>query len=70
MMGTNGIDNIIGLTVFFHQITPDHRMRAFHFVVYGLADIMEQTGPLGLFHIQAQFRRHNTAEKGYFQRML
>ena len=49
--------------MFFCQIGPDEGMRSFHLVVYSLADIMEQSGSLGLFHIQPQLSRHHTAQK-------
>ena len=40
MMGADGIDNIIGLTVFSGKITTDNGMRSLNFMVHGLSHIM------------------------------
>src|SRR5665647_420598 len=45
-------------------------MGPFHLMVNRLADIMKQTGPLGHFHINAQFCGHNATEKSHLQGVL
>ena len=45
-------------------------MRAFHLVVHGLAQIMQQPRPLGFLHVKTKFRGHDAAQKSHFQGML
>ena len=70
MMRGNGVDDFLALVVLLGEIRADERVRAFHFMIDGLADIMQQTGALGLFDVHTQFGGHHAAQGGDFQRML
>ncbi len=39
-------------------------------MVNSLAQVVQQTGPFGLFDVDAQFCRHDTAQEGHLQRVL
>ena len=45
-------------------------MRAFDLMIDGFSDVVKEPGPLGLFHIESELRRHDAAEEGHLQRML
>ena len=70
MVGGYGMDHPIRFTVSFGQIGPDDRVGSFHLMVDRLADVVQQPGPLSLFHIQSQFRGHGAAKKSHFQGVL
>ena len=61
---------VFGLAVLLGKIGADAEMGAFYLVVDGLADIVEQTGPLRLLDVELQFRRDNAADEGHLKRML
>ncbi len=52
MMGSDCVHDIIPFTVLLGKVTADNSVGAFHFMVNSLADVMQQTGPLGFLHIQ------------------
>ena len=67
MMGGNGMDDILAFSVLFGDIRADDGVRAFHLMIHGLADVMQQTGPLGPLDIHAQFGGHHAAQGGDFK---
>ena len=56
--------------VFFREVRTNGGMGTFHLVVHSLAQIMQQTRPLGFLHVKTKFRSHDAAQEGHFQGML
>ena len=56
MVRFHGIDNRSVLFIFPTQFSTQLNMGTFHFVVYCLTDIMQQSRSLGKSHIQSQLR--------------
>ena len=53
MVGVDGVDDGLALMVLPGQLHADGDVGALHLVVDGLAQIVEQSGPLGLGHVGA-----------------
>ena len=70
MVRGDGMDDVLALVVLFGDIGANEGMGPFDFMVDGLADIMQQTGALGLFDIHAQFRGHHAAQGRDLQGVL
>ena len=66
----DGVDNFLRFTVFPGQIAADDGVGAFHLVIHRLADVVQQTDPLGLFLVHPQLGCHGAAEEGHFQGVL
>ena len=58
-MGLDGVDDVIPLLILPGELHAQSHMGALHLVVHGLAQIVEQSCPLGGLDISAQFRRHH-----------
>ena len=58
MVGLDGVEDILFLLVLAAELHAQIDMGALELVVQGLADIVEQAGPLGSIHVQAQLRGH------------
>ena len=67
VVGGDGVYDILALAVFFGDVRADQSVRALNFVVHGLADVVQQTGPLGAFDVHPQFGGHHAAQSRYFQ---
>ncbi|MPN50690.1 hypothetical protein SDC9_198322 [bioreactor metagenome] len=61
-MRHDGMHHFRAFLVFAGDIRADHGMRAFHLVVDGFADIMQQAGALGKSNIRTQLRRHHARQ--------
>ena len=70
MMSADSVDNVVSFTIFFRKITANDGMRALHFVVNRLANVMQQAGTFGFFDIQTKLRRHDPAEESHLQGVL
>ena len=62
-MGRQGVNDRVGFTKFLGQIGSNKGMGTFNLMVNGLTDVVQQAGSSGLFHIQAQLRGHDSANK-------
>ena len=51
-------------------LVADDGVGAFHLVIHRLADVVQQTDPLGLFLVHPQLGSHGAAEEGHFQGVL
>lgn len=61
-MRRDAVDDLGGLVVALGHFNAQLDVRAFHLVIDGLADVVEQTRALGELHIRAQLRRHQTGQ--------
>src|SRR5262245_27777268 len=69
-MAGNGIDHVIRFTEAAEDVRSDERMRAFDFVVDGLADVVEQAGAFGSRDIEVEFGGEQTGEMGDLDGMI
>ena len=67
MVRHDGMDNLGGLAVLAGQLGPDDRVGSLYFVINRLAQIMQQTGSLGLLDVQTKLGGHNAAEESHFE---
>ena len=70
MVGFNGMDHGRGLLILPCQFNTQLDMAAFHFVVHGLAQVVEQTGALGQGHIHTQLAGKQAGDMSNFHRMV
>ena len=52
------------------QLCPDDRVRTFHFVTDGLADVVQQAGAFGELNVHAQFGGHQAHQLGNLDGMV
>ena len=70
MVACHGVDDLRRLPVPAQQIDADFHVGAFGFVVDGFADVVQQAGTAGHFHVAAQLRGHHRGDVGHFDGML
>ena len=70
MMRSNGVNHFGRLSIFFGKLRSNQSMGAFHFMVNGFANIMQEPHSTRQFLIQPQFSRHDAAQESDFDRML
>ena len=51
-MRGHAVDYVFGFTVTLDELCPDDGVGAFDFVIDGLADVVQQTGPLGCGNVE------------------
>ncbi len=64
VMGQDRIDHLRRFAVLLGKIAADGRMRPLHFVVYGLAQVMQEACAPRELLVHAQLRRHDAGEVG------
>ena len=69
-MGGDAIDHLLGFAVAFDDFRADDGVHAFHLVVNGFADVVQEAGPLGGGDVQAQFRRDQGHQLGHLDGVL
>ena len=69
MVRLDDVRDRVGFVVAPGQVGPDHRVRALDLVVDGLAQVVQQTGPLGQLGVRAQLRGHQSREVGDLERV-
>ena len=70
MVGHDAVDDLVAFVELLGQLRADGHVSAFHFVVDGLADVMQKTGALGQGHIAAQFGGHDPRQMGNLDGMV
>ena len=70
MMRQNSIDNQVGLTELLGNFAADFNVRAFHFMVNSLADIMQQAGTFSQNNVNTKLRSHYTCQVSNLNRMV
>src|SRR5205823_415614 len=70
VMRGDAVDHIFGFTVTLDELCPDDGVGAFDFVIDGLADVVQQAGPLGGGNVEPQFRPHQSHQLGDFDRVI
>ena len=70
MMGGNGMDDLLRFPELSRQVRSDQGMGSLDFMVYGLPDVVQQTCPFGLLHVDPQLGGHRAGEESHLQRML
>ena len=69
MMSGDTVDHGIADAIAFDKISPDKRMRAFHMMVYRLANVMQQPAHFGDIDVSAQFHRDHPGDMSRFDSM-
>ena len=70
MVGQDAVDDVRALFVFAGDVGADLGMGAFHLVVDGLADVMQQAAALGQGDVRAQLGCHDAGQMGHFDGVL
>ena len=70
MVGVNGVHHRFTFFIPLGNLHTDLDVRAFHLMVEGLADVMQQACAFGQGRIEPQLGGHNAGEIGHLQRML
>lgn len=65
-----GVDNFAAFTVAFQEFCTDCGVSAFHFVVCGFADVVEETAAPGECAIETELFGHHAGEVGDFDGVL
>ena len=65
MVGVNGVNDRLALVILPGQFHADCDMGALHLVVDGLAQVVEQTGALGLGHVGADLGGQQAGDVGH-----
>ena len=68
-MRQDRIDHLGRFSILLCEVAADLRMGPFHFVINGLAQVMEQSGPARQFLVHTALGRHDTGEIGDFPGM-
>ena len=69
-MRQNCVDNQIGLAELLGDFAADFHMGTFHFVVDGLANIVQETGTLSQNYVHAQLASHYASQICYLHRVV
>jgi hypothetical protein len=69
-MGSDGVDDFLGLAVSAKDFYADFNMAAFHVMVQRFADIVEQPCSPRNFAVDLQFVSHHASEVRYFNGMV
>ena len=69
MVRLDDVGHGFGLAVAAGQVAADGGVRAFDLVVHGLAQVVQQAGPLGQLGVDAQLVGHQAGEMGHFERV-
>ena len=70
MLRGDAVDHVLGLAATPDQFRADDGVRAFHFMINGLSDVVQQAGPLGSGDVQAEFRGHQSHQLRNFDGMI
>ena len=70
VVGSHSIDHVLRFAAAAQNVRADEGVRAFDFVVHGLADVVKQSGPFGGGDVEAHFRGHHGHEMGDFDGMF
>jgi len=67
VVGLDGVDDVGRFPVLLGQVGADEGVGPLDLVVHGLADVVEQAGPLGPLDVEAEFRGHHAGQGRHFQ---
>jgi len=69
-MGGNRLDDALVLAETLGEIRAEFGVRPLQLVVHGLADVVQQPGPLRLPHVKPQLRGHHARQMGHLDGVL
>src|SRR5215211_5679224 len=69
VVGAYGAHHFVSLPALLREAPPDQGVGALDFMVYGLADIVQQCGPAGDLDVGAEFLGHHATEVGHLDRV-